>query len=221
MNAAASALYFHPDAYVLKRVKLMGRHVAGAGFLRAAVAGLRGETIWGAGSDPAHRPIFETLVRDCDPSAVPGWLALQDRRKLAAIGALTLPGPGLSEEAALRLKHGHAAYSLIGLTHTTATHAVMSAFADLAAGPAMPWDALICTSRAVRDTVEIILAAQADYLRWRLGAAVAPETARLPVIPLGVHGGDFCIRCFVHPSFLVSALKRDLARSRTLAWVCG
>jgi alpha-maltose-1-phosphate synthase len=191
MRPASSAFLFHPDAFVVQRVKLMGRHVAGAGFLRAAVQGLRGETIWGAGSDASHRAVFDDLVKACDPLAVTGWLPLQERTRLAAIGALTLPGPGLIEEAALRLKHGHAAYSLIGLTHTTATHAVMGAFADLLAGPAMPWDAIVCTSRAVRDTAQAIMAAQADYLRWRTGAALAPPTPLLPVIPLGVHADDF------------------------------
>jgi alpha-maltose-1-phosphate synthase len=191
MTAASSALLFHPDAFVVQRVKLMGRHVAGAGFLRAAVEGLRGETIWGASSDPSHREVFYGLVQACDPLAVTGWLPLQDRKRLAGIGALTLPGPGLIEEAALRLKHGHAAYSLIGLTHTTATHAVMTAFADLVAGPAMPWDAIVCTSRAVRDTAQVIMAAEVDYLRWRTGVALAPPTPLLPVIPLGVHADDF------------------------------
>lgn len=188
---AGSAFLFHPDAFVLQRPKLMGRHVAGAGFLRAVVEGLPGETVWAVGTNPSHRQTFEALARACDPHVNTSWLDLHDRARLAEIGALNLPGPGLREEAYFRLRHGAEAYSLIGVTHTTATHAVMDALADLAAGPAMPWDALICTSRAVQDTARVIIDAQADFLSWRLGQSVAPETARLPIIPLGVHCRDF------------------------------
>jgi len=53
-----------------------------------------------------------------------------------------------------------------------------------------PWDALICTSAAVKDNVQRVLQAQAEHLARRLGAArlVLPQ---LPVIPLGIHSNDF------------------------------
>ena len=38
--------------------------------------------------------------------------------------------------------------------------------------PVMPWDALICTSRATEQSVKDLLDAQADYLRWRLGSSL-------------------------------------------------
>ena len=40
----------------------------------------------------------------------------------------------------------------------------MDAIADLLTAPLQQWDALICTSRAVKDNVERLLQAQADYL---------------------------------------------------------
>lgn len=55
----------------------------------------------------------------------------------------------------------------------------------------MPWDALVCTSSAVLSTVKTVLQAQAEYLRWRLGAQLKLTLPQLPVIPLGVHCEDF------------------------------
>ena len=66
----------------------------------------------------------------------------------------------------------------------------MSALSGLLTLPVRPWDALICTSKAVRDAVSVILGKQAEYLRWRLGAHRF-EPPQLPIIALGVHPQDF------------------------------
>ena len=60
----------------------------------------------------------------------------------------------------------------------------MDAIAELITAPVQPWDALICTSRAVQNNVRRILEAEAEYLRRRLGTTkiLLPE---LPIIPLG------------------------------------
>ena len=42
-----AAILFEPDGYLLEGPRSSGRQSAGAGFLRAAVAGLKGETVWG------------------------------------------------------------------------------------------------------------------------------------------------------------------------------
>jgi glycosyltransferase involved in cell wall biosynthesis len=66
----------------------------------------------------------------------------------------------------------------------------MDSIVGLAIAPVQPWDALICTSTAVRKTVDRVLDEQEYYLRRRLGARrfVRPE---LPVIPLGVDCAAF------------------------------
>ena len=68
----------------------------------------------------------------------------------------------------------------------------MDAIAELLTAPVQPWDALICTSRAVQNNVRRILEAEAEYLRRRLDASkiIMPK---LPVIPLGVHTDNFNI----------------------------
>jgi glycosyltransferase involved in cell wall biosynthesis len=56
--------------------------------------------------------------------------------------------------------------------------------------PVYPWDAVICTSTAVKDNVQRLLQAQVDFLRDRLKLqqVVLPK---FPVIPLGIHCADF------------------------------
>jgi glycosyltransferase involved in cell wall biosynthesis len=66
----------------------------------------------------------------------------------------------------------------------------MDSVVQLLTSPVQAWDALICTSSAVRVNVEKILQAQTEYLRERLGASeiVMPQ---LPIIPLGIHTDEF------------------------------
>jgi starch synthase len=189
MAAPRSALLYHPDGYDLARDKLMGRHVAGAGLLRAVVGQAGDAPVWACGQ-PEHRTRFEAFVAACGPAAKPGWFDAADLGALSRIGALTIPGPGIAEEARKRLRVGAGAYSLVGVTHTTASHRALEAITQLLADPVMPWDALIATSSAVADTLRVALDAARDYWRWRFG--VTPQVLpQLPVIPLGVHAEDF------------------------------
>jgi glycosyltransferase involved in cell wall biosynthesis len=68
----------------------------------------------------------------------------------------------------------------------------MEALAGMPAAPFEEWDALICTSVAVRDSVRSILESEVEYLRERLGATRL-SLPQLPMIPLGVHCSDFAI----------------------------
>lgn len=78
----------------------------------------------------------------------------------------------------------------------------MDAIVNLTTAPVQPWDAVICTSVAVKNNVELLLQAQAAYLKDRLGISrlVLPQ---LPVIPLGIHTADFAF----------SAVERGDARA--------
>ena len=145
-------------------------------------------------TEPEHaRRFAETVKAAGRPEAV----KVVDANDLAALsrpGVVYLPGPGLGKHAFQRAAYGHGAWSLCGVTHTTATANAMDGLAELITAPAQPWDALICTSAAVKDNVVRVLQAQMEYLRDRLGAAKFP-LPQLPVIPLGIHTQDFaCAR---------------------------
>ena len=187
----AAAIIFEPDGYVLDGPRLMGRQAAGNAFLRAAIAGRNGEPLACVTPNRASAEAFVRLVGSIDRKAETRWILTGSLADLSAWGALYIPGPVLDQEAFLRLRLGPAAYSLIGVTHTTASKAAMEAIVALARAPVMPWDALICTSDAVVRTVREVLAAEHDYLAWRFGATVKPALPELPVIPLGVHAADF------------------------------
>lgn len=189
--AQNEVILFEPDGYVLDGPKLMGRQAAGHAFLRAAVAGrAEGPMRCNTPSKPSAEA-FARIVRGLDPKAKAEWVQPGRADQLAAAGTLYVPGPVLGEHANFRLRAGPAAYSLVGVTHTTASHGAMDSIAGLVTEPLMPWDALICTSDVVLDTVKTVMAAQRDYLAWRMGSSVAPPEPMLPVIPLGVHCGDF------------------------------
>ena len=190
--APTAAIRYEPDGYVQASPKLMGRQAAGSGFLRAAVAARGEDTLWSYTPKQASAASFAREVSAIDPEAETCWCRAHRLDLLEAIGTLYLPGPDLLLRAAeLRLRRGAAAYSLCGVTHTTASHRATDALSGLAHAPAMPWDALICTSSAVLQTLEVHREAEADYFKWRYGGMANPPRLQTPVIPLGVHCADF------------------------------
>ena len=190
MPGPRAAILFEPDGYELSGERLMGRQAAGHGFLRAAIEALKGEPLHAYSPYRASAEVFARLAGSYDPNAKVKWLRPDRLDVLREVGTLYVPGPELSAPAWLRLRAGPDAFSIVGVTHTTASHTAMDAITNLLSAPLMPWDALICTSAAVGDTVKVLLTAQIDYLKWRLGARRL-TLPQLPVIPLGIHCNDF------------------------------
>lgn len=183
------ALHFVPDGYAADGPRLMGRQAAGAGLVRAMARAADVKAIGCFAAGSAHAQECERMLRghgfDGDVVHIP-----QGRpQDIAPFGTLYQPAPALDRLAWRRLGVGERSYSLCGVTHTTASHAVMTAIAGLLVAPLRSWDALVCTSRVVRDSVREVLERQADYLRARLGAQRF-ELPQLPLIPLGVHCRD-------------------------------
>src|SRR5262249_30913390 len=109
------------------------------------------------------------------------WIPRDQKQQLSEPGCLFSPVPNVAKEAWSRRLYGAQSYSVCGITHTTATDRVMDAIADMPLAPIEAWDALICTSRAVRASVEIELEAVQEDLKARLGATRLPPL-RLEVI---------------------------------------
>lgn len=186
-----AAILFEPDGYVMTGPRLMGRQAAGNAFLRAAVAGRNGQALYAYTASRSSAEVFGQLVSELDATATAQWVPADRLDLLAQVGTLYLPGPNLGEAARLRLRAGSNNYSIVGVTHTTASHGAMDAITDLLAAPVMPWDALICTSTSVVSTVQELLRAEHDYLRWRFGQDIKVTLPQFPLIPLGVHCADF------------------------------
>ncbi len=185
------AIYWHPDGYDTSGKALMGRHAAGEGFMRGYLRHAAAETLtlWNSVNKPAAE--LEPLVRSLGLGDRPvRWLSRGDFGGLAREGVLNLPVPGLSSYAWARSMGDSRAFSVCGITHTTATARVMDILADMTVAPVRPWDALVCTSRAVRASIEVQNEALDAYLFERLGATRLPKP-HYAVIPLGVNVDDF------------------------------
>jgi glycosyltransferase involved in cell wall biosynthesis len=184
-----AAIHYVPAGYDTKGPKLMGRMAAGEGFLDAWLrhAGVERFFCYAAQRQDAER--FAALARDSAAAPVE-WLPWAAPQGIARPGALYLPDPGLHAHAWRRRAGDQRAYSLTGITHTTASAVAMDLIAQLPLAPVQAWDAIICTSRAVKAMAESLLDEQEAYLAERLGATrfVRPQ---LPVIPLGVDCARF------------------------------
>jgi glycosyltransferase involved in cell wall biosynthesis len=194
-----AAIYYHPEGYTTSGPKLMGRNAAGESFLRGFLKHSKASEFWAQVQKPEHGQHFaQTVIAQGRGEAV----KVVDKTSLSAlrdIGTVYFPGPGIGEHAFQRALAGglgpsarnpNAAWSLCGITHTTSSAGAMDALAELITAPVQPWDAVICTSTAVKDNVQRLLQAQVHYLQGRLGISkiVLPL---LPVIPLGIHTQDF------------------------------
>ena len=110
-------------------------------------------------------------------------------RKIAPVDVFYYPAPNYASELWRRQSLGSTAYSICGITHTTATTAVMQGAVDLRLAPQMPWDAVICTSKAVLASQEAQQDMVDEYLRTRFGNT--PPRPVMPVIPLGITPKDY------------------------------
>ncbi len=184
LKTANAAIYYQPEGFDTSREKLMGRHAAGEGFLKGFVEHAAADTLYCyAKSTEIVQHFSEATARFGNQRPV-RWLNENAPAGLAEVGALHLPDPSLSLQAWRRRSGDQRAYSITGLTHTTASAGAMEWMTGLLTAPVQDWDALICTSNVVKDTVEFVLESQAYYFAERLGATRFPRP-QLPVIPLG------------------------------------
>jgi len=189
MNAV---IYYHPEAYTTSGPKLMGRNAAGESFLRGFLTYSQSTEFWAQVQKPEHGQHFAAQVMAQGRPEMVHAVTPHHLSVLAQAGLVYYPGPGIGQHAFHRsvAAGSHAAWGLCGITHTTSSAGAMDAICELMTAPVQPWDAVICTSHAVKDNVQRLLQAQLSMLKDRLGISklVLPM---FPVIPLGVHTQDF------------------------------
>jgi starch synthase len=187
------AIRYSPDGYVSRGKVALGRRVAGDSFLSGLLRHGGLEKLVAL----VHNARDEKGCAEEIASRAPGMrvetASLESPQTVESAGTLYLPGPGLEEYAWWRRRAGNQrAFSLCGITHTTATGRVMDALCRSTIAPVQTWDAIICTSRAVRGMVQRQIEGYADYLREATGAQILAQPM-LPVIPLGVDCDKFRI----------------------------
>jgi len=174
-------------------VGLMGRQVAGKEFLDAYL----GHGTWTELTALVRRrDRADSLVRLCQAHRSSRTrrrrLQIVEERDFLArffpdppARLLYTPHPPDTRFAWARQHGGAAAFALCGVTHTLSTAAAARQVCDFVTAPYEPYDALICTSRAVVRLVRTLADTYADYLRERHGGAPGLRP-RLELIPLGV-----------------------------------
>jgi len=214
------AYYCAPDGFQVSVKRLLGRKMAGNSFLRAVIDHTDPDTEFLHGFTP-HKNAFQTFdafVKDVKPGLESRWCPPQRTDLLAEAKILYTPDPNLQDFANMRVKAPLDSYSICGVTHTTASHAVLELVQSLYRAPIMPWDALICTSQSVRTTVNTILEQEHEVLTWRLGKHTKPELCQLPIIPLGIHTKSFSRN---HKQYLKSRKKLNIDYDETVFLFVG
>ncbi len=177
----------------MAKPKLMGRQAAGYGFLKAAVQARGQASVYGLVRTAQLASGFNKIVQEIDPTAPIVAIPADEISRVGEVGVLYLADITVATHSRLRLRSGPAAFSLCGVTHTTASAGSMDEIVGLLREPVEPWDALVCTSSSVVETIRRVHEAETDYLRWRFGPAVSIPMPQLPIIPLGVHCDDYAI----------------------------
>ncbi|MDP3403908.1 MAG: glycosyltransferase family 4 protein [Brevundimonas sp.] len=189
-----AALYLNPEAYDTTGKALMGRQSAGESFLRGYLQHARTDHAWFW--NVANRPEADltAFIERINPVGRPSTvIARHDRAGLGRAGNVFLTNPNLAREAWARRTAGlTTTYGITCITHTTASEWVMDSIANMLTAPIEPWDRLICTSAAVRASVEVELEAVRNDLEIRMGATRVPEP-KLATIPLGINTADFAV----------------------------
>ncbi|MDQ2066969.1 glycosyltransferase family 4 protein [Xinfangfangia sp. CPCC 101601] len=195
MQSAASgrtnaAIWYAPDGYDPAGKGINGRRVAGESFLRGFMAHAQVDEFVALTHGPGDAAQFRDFANAQGATKPLRFLRLDALEGLAPVDVVNYPSPNFSREVWRRSGYGDSAYALCGVTHTTATLGVMQGMFDLRAAPQMPWDAVICTSRAVRHSIVTQMDLTDAHLVRRFGGKVPPRPL-LPVLPLGIHCADF------------------------------
>ncbi|MBI37602.1 MAG: glycosyl transferase-like protein [Alphaproteobacteria bacterium] len=181
---------YHPEGYTIEGPKLMGRNVAGESFLRGFAKHSRANKFWVRVEDPKHAQIFGETLKAQERQERLSIVQRHSIDKLREAGVLYHPGPDIGLHAFRRTLFGDDAWSLCGITHTTASAYSMDSLAQLITAPLQPWDSVICTSKSVKSNVNKVLETQVEYLKARFNSTNF-SFPKLPVIPLGIHADEF------------------------------
>jgi hypothetical protein len=166
-----AAIFYKRDGYNTQGKRLLGRQSAGEGFLKALVEYGKAEHLY---CYTDSRDEFSEYCQKIQPflrrPREVKWAPTTNPPSLYQAGTLYLPDPNLPKFAWQRRFYNQQAYSLCGVTHTIASMGVMENIGNLLIAPLMPWDALVCTSQAVKTAVDGMLNNWAEYLAERIGS---------------------------------------------------
>ncbi len=187
--ARNAGIWFSADGYDPMGKGINGRRMAGESFLRGFLQHAEVDELVGLAHSNNELKAFAALAGQHRPGLPARGVRLDEVQKMSPLGTLFFSAPGLAPEIWRRAPHGATRYSVCGITHTTASKAVMEQVWALRMAPQMEWDAIICTSRAVQASILVQMDLIDAQMQDRFGKV--PPRPQLPVIPLGIHCADF------------------------------
>ena len=185
------AIFYDQEGHNTSGRRLMDPHPASEGFLKGLVRHSSSDCLYVCTKTKAEFEQFQQKIKPwTDKDRQLNWISLDNPLKLARAGTYCRPDPIVGKFAWQRRYFDQKAYSICGITHTITSQEIIAAIGDLAIAPVQPWDAVICTSTAVKTSIEGILNDWGEYLAQRIGNR--PKIAlKLPVIPLGIDSQSF------------------------------
>jgi glycosyltransferase involved in cell wall biosynthesis len=117
------------------------------------------------------------------PPATPEW-ALKD------VDLMFRPDPNIIDHIWRRLQMKGGSYATCSLVHTASGERIADVLGQYLLAPSQEGDAIICPSRAIRDSIMALWEIQNAYYEHRFkGHLKCP--VELPIIPLGIHTDRF------------------------------
>ena len=186
------SIWYEDEGYDINGERIMGRQAAGWSFLKGIIKD-RPDRVSAFIKNADQRNSFIEKVKSIiapDHQMDVDFIYYSEPYKSEEYGGIFIPGPGISEFCSKRSYHGHDKYSVVGITHTTASHKVMDGLSSIVTSDIMPWDAIICTSDCVLDTVNKVIEDRFEKLNSKLSIK-NPVYPQLPIIPLGTDKDEF------------------------------
>ena len=202
MTAARNAaIWYAPDGYDPAK-GVNGRRMAGDSFLRGWFRHAQVDEFVAVTHGPSDEDAFKAHAAECGVATPLRVGRLENVPAMRPVGTVFFSGPNFATETWRRDVWGMASHSICGITHTISTKAVMEGALHLRSGPQAEWDAVICTSQAVKAAVTMQMDLIDGFLGRRFGGRLPPRP-QLPVIPLGVDCAAF------HPDAASGHALRD------------
>lgn len=186
------ALFYENEAYAINGKRIMGRQAAGNSLLRAYAYSSHSNV----GVYARNKDCFNDFTSDFSGLLKKGikkdisYIPWGNPSGISKFGGLYYPAPDISRFVNQRFFFNDNSYSIVGVTHTTASEQAINALIECYTTQLKPWDAIISTSNSVKNSINNLYNQYSEILKDRLGATKKPNF-ELPVIPLGVHLDDY------------------------------
>ncbi|MGB0798111.1 MAG: glycosyltransferase family 4 protein [Planktomarina sp.] len=186
----SATIWYAADGFDPKTKGLNGRRVAGESFLRGFLQHADVDVLQSISAGPQSASDFATVAEPFKRDRKVEGYHLYQTTGFENVSTIFYPSPTLAGEAWRRFHIGQDAFSICGITHTTATKAIMEGLFNNRCAPIEPWDGIICTSKSVYDHVQYQHDLFDEYAGSRFGTK-KPTRPNTTIIPLGIHTKDF------------------------------